>query len=170
MAAVVRPSCAAAEACEAELPKAISFRVRHDLPIGDTPFSPYIHLADSAKSLANLEEADAIVLACRDIVVVADYPLRDEFKFPLRSSDEGGFRRGELARAVAEIYQRIYREEEATTRIPVVPPEKRKGLANRNQTDGTYGIWGHDLDDLDLSALVPIRRDGVVYATLEIDS
>ena len=35
----------------------------------------------------------------------------------------------------------------------VIPPEHRGMLANRNSTDGVYGIYGHDLDDLFLEGL-----------------
>ncbi len=35
----------------------------------------------------------------------------------------------------------------------VIPPEFRGGFRNRNTTDGLFGIWGHDFEDLYLEKL-----------------
>jgi len=148
----------------------VTFRVKRDPVDKAYPFSPYVHLQDPDKSIVGMEDAEQIVLPCRNIIVIADYPLRSAFSFPLKSADDAGFTRAELARQIGAIYQHIYAEEEKTTRQPIIPPDQRQGLANRNGTDGTYGIWGHDLGDLDLSAVTPELRDGVVYVRLEIDS
>ena len=168
-AAVLTALPGSAESCTAALPKEITFRVRRVPPNSDKPFSPYVSLSDPDSSIARLEGADDVVLACAAIMVLVEYPLRKEFEFPA-STWETGFTRGELVRAVSAIYQHIYEEEEKTTRVPIIPPEKRVGMANRNRTDGTFGIWGHDLTDLDLRAIIPERRGSIVYVTLEIDS
>lgn len=47
----------------------------------------------------------------------------------------------------------MYEEEEATAIIKTVPPEKRNKMYNRNETNGKYGIWGHDIADLVLSEI-----------------
>ena len=151
----------------------ITFTVRKTNPErtknGSTT-SPYIHLADPAADLAHLEDAAAIVLPCREIIVVVDYPVDGEFEFKLTPDAPTGFARAEIAQKISMLYQEIYSREERTTKTPVIPREKRTGLINRNTTDGEYGIWGHDLDDLDLSGISPEVRDGKVYVTLEIDS
>ena len=36
----------------------------------------------------------------------------------------------------------------------VIPPEERGFFHNRNTTDGIFGIWGHDFDDLILEGLL----------------
>jgi len=36
----------------------------------------------------------------------------------------------------------------------VLPIDLRKGLLNRHKTDGVYGIWGHDIDDLVIEKLL----------------
>jgi hypothetical protein len=137
---------------------------------GGSATSPYIQLADPTKDLANLEDAAAIVLPCREIIVVADYPLADEFEFKLVSDAPTGFTRAEIARKISTLYQEIYAKEERTTKTPVVPLEKRKGLINRNATDGEYGIWGHDLRDLVLGRIRPEAHGDMVHVRLQIDS
>ena len=132
--------------------------------------SPYIELGDPKESLANLRDTEALVLPCREVIVVVDYPLKREFEFPLSADRPEGFTRAGIAAGIAALYQRIYAEEEASTTTPVVPKDQRQGLINRNGTNGKYGIWGHDLGDLGLSRISPQLRGGAVYLHLEIDS
>ena len=132
--------------------------------------SRYIQLADPTEDIANLEDAAAIVLPCRETIVVADYPLAKEFEFKVVSDAPTGFTRAEIARKISTLYQEIYAREETSTKTPIIPLEKRKGLSNRNTTNGEYGIWGHDLRDLVLGGIHPEAHDGVVYVKLDIDS
>ena len=53
---------------------------------------------------------------------------------------------GELLWEIAQTYKKIYEEELTTTTIEV--GQMSENLINRNQTDGKYGIWGHDIGDL----------------------
>jgi hypothetical protein len=53
---------------------------------------------------------------------------------------------GELAWIIAKAYQKIYREEDKTSSIKA--DKAKPGMNNRNKTNGTYGIWGHDFKDL----------------------
>ena len=49
--------------------------------------------------------------------------------------------------------------------------DKRVGLSNRNETNGKYGIWGHDLIDLYLSDIeVYKNKSGFVTLILYVDS
>jgi len=149
----------------------ITFTVEvEDREEGGEATSPYIALADAKQSLARLRDGDDVVLPCRSIIVVADYPLKSEFEFALAADRPEGFTRAGIASMIVALYQRIYAEEEETSTTPVVPMEKRQGLINRNRTNGKYGIWGHDLDDLALVRISPERRGVVVYVHLEIDS
>lgn len=80
--------------------------------------------------------------------ILIDYPLEDEFYFPLRkegSCYSGDLTAGEIIDRVLEIYQEIYQVEAETT---TVKPGYLPGMLNRNATDGKYGIYGHDLCDL----------------------
>jgi len=45
----------------------------------------------------------------------------------------------------------MYKEEERTATINTIPPNKRTLMFNRNETNGKYGLWGHDIAGMDLS-------------------
>lgn len=94
-----------------------------------------------------LTGADAIVIRDAEIQLKVDYPLNHAHYFPLKSS--AGFTRRAIVEAVVQTYVRIYSEEKDTIRhMAVIPASQRRGLINRNTTDGKYGIWGHDIGDL----------------------
>ncbi len=61
---------------------------------------------------------------------------------------------GEFVKCVRDDYRRIYDEEHADidsqgTEIQRVCPH----MLNRATTDGRYGIWGHDIEDLVLEGV-----------------
>lgn len=91
-------------------------------------------------------------LVNKDKVVVKDL-LRLFFTYPLSVPKmviiKGkNFTIGDIAKIVSAQYKKIYKEEADTTLIKV--GRNPKLPANRNQTNGLYGIWGHDLEDLSL--------------------
>lgn len=124
------------------------------------PFMYKVDLNDIQASLDQIYkeheydlDPDEIVIESEEpITVVFDYPLREQVMFDI-FPPEGYLTRAELALEIICIYREIYQEEAATTQIPIVPLDERVGLSNRNETDGEYGIWGHDLSDLSLDAL-----------------
>jgi len=133
--------------------------------------SPYVNLAEPAKDLKQMRNAEEVVFTGTELIVILDYPLRKEVSFSISASSPRGFTRAELARKVADLYKRVYEEEAQTSKITVIPLEQRKGLINRNETNGRYGIWGHDLSDLVLHTIEISRKaDGTVVAYLGIDS
>lgn len=133
--------------------------------------SPYVNLADPEKDLKQMRNAEEVVFKGTELIVILDYPLREEFSFSVRASSSAGFTRAELVRKVADLYKKVYEEEAQTSKIAVIPLDQRKGLINRNETDGKYGIWGHDLSDLDLHTIEISRgASGAVLAHLGIDS
>ena len=127
--------------------------------------SPYVHLAAAEEDVANMIDAEQVVIPRASIRVAVDYPLQEEHIFTLTSDDSAGFRRGELALKIAQLYQRIYAEEERSSAEPagLVP-----GLLNRTRTEGTYDIWGHGLGDLGLVG-VQHKPNRDVWV-LEVDS
>lgn len=143
-------------------PTNISFRVIYpDSPKGEYGSaedpSSYIHLEDPERSLSGLQNAEDIV-APTDISIIVTYPLgttgpsdiEKKLKgwiFNLHSSDSQGFTRRGIAKAVSEVYNRIYDEEEK-------PTTTYEFLQNRVKTSGKYGIWGHYLSDLDLHTII----------------
>lgn len=113
---------------------------------------PWISIKNSENEIEKLIDADKVVLESSEIIMIIDYPLNKPAKFILKSST-GGFSKKQLISEISKKYKEIYLEEENTAKIKTVPINERKGLINRNETDGKYGIWGHDIGDLDLSSI-----------------
>jgi hypothetical protein len=120
--------------------------------------------------LSGLVNPEEIVLAKTTALIVVDYPIRRPYEFPISAPSARGFTRASVVRAVADVYAFIYAEELRTSKVAVTPMDART-LQNRNETNGTFGIWGHDLDDLVLHTL-RIREEaaGETYVYLGIDS
>ncbi len=145
--------------------------VRFSVP--DTSFEsgyrPWIELSNPGPDLASLSDADQVLISAPEISVVIDYPLKNEFVFRLRSAGE--FTKGKLAQMISDQYQQIYAEEEKSATIKTIPRKQRKVLYNRNETNGKYGIWGHDLSDLVLSGIrIHQQSNGEIILSLDIES
>lgn len=124
-----------------------------------------------------MQNPDDVVIDKPSIRVVFNYPLAAEHVIELQPPfGAPNFTRVGLGKAISMQYQRIYEEEDKSTKLPVESvadrnerlidemPEntiaertaKRRArqnawkLMNRARTDGKWGIWGHDLSDLDL--------------------
>lgn len=131
---------------------------------------PWIDLDDPKPQLKTLIEAEEDIIPYPKTTVIIDYPLNNPTQFTLQGLGKGMSRR-ELVLAISQKYHEIYAEEEAAAKIKTVPADKRGTLANRNETDGKYGIWGHDLSDLVLSRIeVHKNRKGRIVLTLSIES
>ncbi|MGZ5971355.1 MAG: hypothetical protein ACXWP4_26980, partial [Polyangiales bacterium] len=119
---------------------------------------------------ANIVDGSIIVLRAPTAMVLITYPLHHPTKVSVAPDqpNQSYSLRG-LVRAIAERYAAIYREEAQTATKPVT---KVPGLLNRAETDGKYGIWGHDLEDLVLER-IRIGRDalsGGVLIELDVGS
>lgn len=122
--------------------------------------TPWISIEDADKEVFDLIGKDEIVLKEQVVDVTIDYPLENAATIELRSDKKSGFTRAELILKISAEYKRIYKEEEASAKEKTIPIEKREGLVNRNTTNGKYGIWGHDLEDLDLSEIIVHKKHG----------
>ena len=80
------------------------------------------------------------------------------------------FTRGELVRLIDETYREIYRMEEACQSAPTPPVQERQGIINRPTSDGTFGIWGHDLNDLGIEQIEIFQIDGRLWIHPEMVS
>lgn len=117
-----------------------------------------------------LDKPDEVVLPYSEVNIEIDYPL-DSIYIGVLKSTQKGFTRKELIKEISKRYHQIYIDEEATAKIKTIPIEKREDLINRNQTDGKYGIWGHDLSDLYLNEIEVYKtKDGKIIIRLNIDS
>lgn len=117
---------------------------------------PWISIENRNVERNRLIDADAIVIDQASIMTMFDYPLDNPTEVMLHSNDSG-FSRWQLIDSIGRIYEEIYAEEEETAATKTLSPDQRK-IMNRNQTDGRYGIWGHDLADLAISS-AEIRKN-----------
>jgi hypothetical protein len=148
----------------------ISFNVKTDNAI-DYPegFIPYIKLEHPQQYIKQLINQDEIVVKEDAITLIIDYPLTNEYRQKLYSRD--GFTRRELIMEISKAYYKLFDEEEATATVKTIPVEKRTTVYNRNQTNGKYGIWGHDIADLVLADIMVYRAlEGEILLSLNIES
>ncbi|WP_299110995.1 hypothetical protein [uncultured Winogradskyella sp.] len=132
---------------------------------------PWFSIAYTEPELNNLIDKDKIVLTETKAILIIDYPLKNPVEIEITASDSKGFSRKDLALQISLSYKMIYKIEEESAEIKTIPIEERKTLRNRNETNGTYGIWGHDIGDLVMPAAVIRKNDkGEVIIDLIIES
>lgn len=148
----------------------IRFAVRDPANADNGP-SPYASIASPAPDIEFMENRHEIVVRDPSIYIVVDYPMEHGWEFKIVATSSAGFTRAGLVAEISKLYHAIYAEEDRSAHTKVVPVDKREGLINRNRTDGTFGIWGHDIGDLVLGEIELHRGgDGRLYAFLVIDS
>ncbi|MDF3026071.1 MAG: hypothetical protein K0S23_378 [Fluviicola sp.] len=121
---------------------------------------PWISIQDADQEVNQLVGKNEIVVKENRVDLTIDYPLDNPATIELRSDKKSGFTKSELVLKVQKEYKRIYEEEEKTAKTKPIPIGDRKSIVNRNATDGKYGVWGHDLSDLDLSEIIVHRKQG----------
>lgn len=130
-----------------------------------------IHLHDPDAALAKLDQPDEIVIPFEHAVLRIDYPLSAPATIAITAPLSLGFTRAALIKAICDEYAHVYDAEEGTAATKTIPLEERGPLRKRNRTDGAYGIWGHDLQDLVLTAARWTREpDGTVRIELHVES
>ena len=157
------------------LPDEIFFQVKtenkDDLEIFEDGIIPWVSLKAPEDEIENLIEKDKIILPIDSAILIIDYPLNKPIEVIIKPHSPNGFSREDLIKSISREYNRIYLEEEESAKTKTIPVEKREGIINRNQTNGKYGIWGHDLGDLDLSSIiVHKKRNGLIKLELYIES
>ncbi|MBK9105836.1 MAG: hypothetical protein IPL92_15010 [Saprospiraceae bacterium] len=132
-------------------------------------FIPWADLEKPEIDLPNLDKKDEIVVNSSSVKIIIDYPLTNQYAFILKSSK--GFTRGQLLIEISKHYYWLYEEEENSATIKTIPVDKRTAMYNRNETNGKYGIWGHDIADLDISGIsIYETENGEIILTLNIES
>jgi hypothetical protein len=130
-----------------------------------------IRLAEGDRAIMRLDKPDEIVIPFEHAVLVIDFPLSHPATVPITAPLPLGFTRAALVKSICDEYEHIYAAEEGTAAIKPVPLEDRGGGGTRNRTDGAYGIWGHDLQDLVVTAARWTRQpDGTVQIELHVES
>jgi hypothetical protein len=156
-----------------ELISTIEFEVKaKDEQLRDFPDGviPWISIENPENEIEYLIDADEIVIENAEITLNIDYPLNNPAKFILKSA-VNGFTKKQLIIEISKKYHEVYVEEEKTAKTKTIPIDKREGVINRNETDGIYGIWGHDIGDLVLSEIeVFITEQGKIEIFLIIES
>jgi hypothetical protein len=128
-----------------------------------------ISLARPDKAIKKLDGKNDIVIAQDTVTLLIDYPLTHECQIKINAKN--GFTRAALVQAISKAYYQLFDEEDATATVKTVPAAKRTTTYNRNQTNGKYGIWGHDIADLVLvEANVYRTPEGWVILSLNIES
>ena len=117
-----------------------------------------IRIHDPGAALATIDKPDEIVIPFEHATLVIDFPLTVPATIALTAAIPQGFTRGELLRAICDEYQHVYDAEEGTAQTKPIPREERGERGERNRTDGAYGIWGHDLEELVLSSARWVRQ------------
>jgi len=153
-----------------ELIRTISFSVRTD---DKTNFAdglvPWASIEKPEVDIPNLVDGNVIVIPEHEVTVVIDYPLKNEYRFNLLSKT--GFTKVQLLNEISKGYYKLYHEEEETATIKTIPVGERTKMYNRNQTDGKYGVWGHDIADLVLSEISVFKNaNGKLILALNIQS
>jgi hypothetical protein len=129
---------------------------------------PSIRIDSPQIEIENLIGKDEVVISEKELTVIIDYPLLTNYKFELVSKN--GFTRTQLIKEISKRYHQLYDEEENSATIKTVPLEQRN-IYNRNQTNGKYGIWGHDIGDLVLDEIFVYKNAlGKITLTLQVDS
>ncbi|MBC5837640.1 hypothetical protein [Flavobacterium muglaense] len=130
---------------------------------------PWADLEKPQQELVFLDKRDEIVIKDNQVKVVIDYPLTNQYDFVLQSAK--GFTRGQLLIEISKHYYKLYAEEEQTATVKTIPINQRTTMYNRNQTNGKYGVWGHDIADLDLSEITVYKnKKGETVLLLGIES
>jgi hypothetical protein len=126
-----------------------------------------LRLHEAELALARLDEPEEIVIPFDKATLVIAYPLSTPASVQIAAPIPQGFTRAELVRTICEEYANVYDAEAGTSAIEPELSEQRK----RNRTDGAYGIWGYDLQDLVLTALRWTRLpDGNIKIDLHVES
>ena len=130
-----------------------------------------IHLGKPDGTGVALERPDEIVIPFEHAVLVIDFPLTTPAEVQISAPLPIGFTRRALVHAICDEYAHIYAAEEGTAAIKPIPVEDRGPDRARNRTDGAYGIWGHDLEDLVIESAHWMREpDGTVKIELHVVS
>jgi len=100
----------------------------------------------------NFVNPDELVINKNDVRIMFEYPLKNPLIYRAEAPQVFGFTRRNLIDIIVLKYHDIYQEEEDTSQIPILSINERmtsqNRLMNRNTTNGTFGVWGHDIEDL----------------------
>ena len=133
-----------------------------DWKSGDKLWSDWIEKDfEYSKAIKGLDPKEEI-LPVGKYTLKIDYPLSTPFIEERELTKP--MTREEVVMWIVDRYHFIYDVENETSKVKA---GNIVGMYNRNNTDGSYGIWGHDLGDLALHTIY-VDKNNVV--TLGVDS
>ena len=133
-------------------------------------FPKGMRMTDVQEAVGMLERAYEIVIPFENATLVLAYPLTNPAQVPITAAIPQGFTRAELVKHICDEYRHVYDAEEETAETKTIPREERSGNRERNRTDGAYGIWGKDLDELVLASARWTRQsDGKVMIEVFVE-
>jgi len=112
------------------------------------------------KFIDNIININDIVIRDKSISLLIETYLTNPAEIILKNIN--GFSLRDLLNAIRENYIRIFEEERQTSTLPEesiskrqqrLNPNNKNFLINRAETNGKYGIWGHDFSDLFLEGI-----------------
>lgn len=131
---------------------------------------PWFDLKNVATGLEDLIDGEERVLPDLTAHLLLHYPLEQPCVRPIQATSPEGFSRADMLRLIAGTYLEIYRQEADSQSVPTPAPAEREGLINRPGSDGTFGIWGHDIEDLGVEGIEVHRIGGTVWLKLHMVS
>lgn len=136
-----------------------------ELKVFSNGITPWINLEETEENINRLINPDQIVLPYSAVTLSITYPLAKPATFELKTNNKWWTRK-QLVEEISRKYHFIYREDA----LKVLTPELRKKLSNNKQADVEYGIWGHNLIDLDLSKIEVYNLNGKIILQLSVES
>ena len=116
--------------------------------------SPHIETWFEDKSKINLNSPKKIVIPQQSTSIEFNYPFSGTFTFEFKADTSEGFTLEHLIDSICRKYKEMYDEENSTVQVSTIDERlARGGLINREETNGKFGIWGHDLYDLYLEGI-----------------
>lgn len=98
-----------------------------------------------------------------EYTLIISYPVSTNYTTKLKTGKKG-MTRIQLASNICKHYRKMYAEEDSSSGGD---PGHIPGMLNRAQSDGKYGIWGHDIGDL---VLCSAEVDAKGNITVGVDS
>ncbi|MEM6972206.1 MAG: hypothetical protein AAF577_05310 [Pseudomonadota bacterium] len=129
-----------------------------------------VQIAALPDALDRMAEPGTKAAEAEKAVIFIDYPLSEVAEVTLSPADGKAFTTGEIVAAIGEAYRAIYEAEGASQTSPTPSMSERGQFLNRPPSHGTFGVWGHDLEDLYLEGVHLYRAEGVLWIEPQMGS
>jgi len=111
----------------------------------------WVPLYEMNKHISNLVDVEEVVLAAESATLLLSYPLKKSAVRLVHPTNSKEFTRGDLAKIIEETYREVYRLEAVSQAVTDSYLNDRGNLYNKPESDGVFGIWGHDMYDLSIA-------------------